>query len=218
MPERAELGNVNAAPRGCSERSFGKPGENLAKPAAVHMLAAFTFSLALAYSASLFAQAKPTTEYEIKAAFLYNFAKFVEWPVSAFSSPKQPLNVCVLGRDPFGKALEDALLGKSIGEHPVSLERSRDFADLAGCQIVFVSATESPRLPEILVHLRGHSALLVGESEGFAGAGGTIEFVLEQNRVRFAINPNAADRGGLKISSKLLALALIVHDEAEAKK
>jgi len=218
MPEKAGLGNVNAAPRECGERSFGKLREILAKPAAIHMLAALAFSLGLAGAAVLFAQAKPTTEYEIKAAFLYNFAKFIEWPASAFSGPKQPLNVCVFGRDPFGKALEDALLGKSIGDHPVTLGRAKDIGDLTGCQIVFVGATDSARLPEILARLRGRGALLVGESEGFAGAGGTIEFVLDQNRVRFAINPNAADRAGLKISSKLLALALIVHDEAEAKK
>jgi hypothetical protein len=176
------------------------------------MPALLAFSFALASSASLRAQSKATSEYEIKAAFLYNFAKFVEWPPSAFSDPKQPLTVCVFGPDPFGHALEDALLGKTIGEHPVAIGRAKQLADLAGCKIVFVSAAESPRLAEILAQFRSHGALVVGETEGFASSGGAIQFVLDQNRVRFAINPDAADRAGIKISSKLLALASIVHD------
>jgi hypothetical protein len=220
MAEQTELGNSNQAPRRCGERPPGKPRGILMIPAATWMLVALAFSFALACSTALFAQSKGPTEYEIKAAFLYNFAKFVEWPPTAFSDPKQPLGVCVFGRDPFGHALDDALAGKSIGNHPVILGRTRQLADLAGCQIVFVSATESPRLPEIVGRLQGHNALLVGETEGFASAGGAIQFVLDQNRVRFAINPDAADRAGLKISSKLLALATIVRDagrNAEAK-
>ena len=166
------------------------------------------------------AQSKVATEYEIKAAFLYNFAKFVEWPLSAFSDSRQPMSICVFGRDPFGRALEDALLGKTIGDHPVLLGHAKQPADLAGCHIVFVGAADSTRLPDLLTHLRGRAVLVVGESEGFASAGGTIQFVLDQNRVRFAINPDAAERAGLRISSKLLALAMIVHDaarNAEAK-
>jgi len=184
------------------------------------MLALLAFSFAVVRSASVCAQSKATNEYEIKAAFLYDFAKFVEWPSSAFSDPKQPFGICVFGRDPFGHALEDALLDKTIGDHPVILGRAKQISDLVGCQIVFISGTESPRLPEILSRSRRHGALLVGETEGFAAAGGVVQFVLDQNRVRFAINPDAADRAGLKISSKLLALALIIHDTgrgAEAK-
>jgi len=212
MVELTELGDSNPVPPGCGERSSGKLRGILTTPVAMQMLVALAFSFALACSAALFAQSKGPTEYEIKAAFLYKFAKFVEWPPTAFSDPKQPLGVCVFGRDPFGHALEDALFGKSIGNHPVILGRARQLPDLAGCQIVFVSATESSRLPEIVGGLRGHNALLVGETEGFASAGGAIQFVLDQNRVRFAINPDAVDRAGLKISSKLLALATIVHD------
>jgi len=215
------LGYSNSMPCKCGERPPGKLRGMLIGATAMCILVALALALAVAHSALLFAQAKPPTEYEIKAAFLYNFAKFVEWPSSAFKGPKQPLAICVIGRDPFGQALEDALSGKSIGDHPVSLAHSKDLGELAACQIVFVSTTESPRLLEILARLRGHGVLLVGEAEGFATAGGTIQFVLEQNRVRFAINPDAADRAGLKISSKLLALALIVHDagpNGEAKR
>jgi hypothetical protein len=216
MVEQTELDDSNPVRCERGERSPRKLQGILLTPAAMWMLVALALTFALSSSTALFAQSKGPTEYEIKAAFLYNFAKFVEWPPTAFSDPKQPLGVCVFGRDPFGHALEDALFGKSIGNHPVILGRARQLPDLAGCQVVFVSATESPRLTEIVGGLRGHNALLVGETEGFASAGGAIQFVLDQNRVRFAINPDAVDRAGLKISSKLLALATIVRD-AEAK-
>jgi hypothetical protein len=218
--ELTELGYSNPMPRECSKRSSGMLRRNLMHRAAISMLAALAFFFAPAWSTALFAQARPPTEYKIKAAFLFNFAKFVEWPPGAFSDLKQPISICVFGRDPFGHALEDAMLGKAIGDHPVLLGHAKQIVDLVGCHIVFVSAADSSRLPELLAHLRGRGVLVVGESEGFAGAGGTIQFVLDQNRVRFAINPDAAERAGLKISSKLLALAVIVHDaarNAEAK-
>lgn len=185
-----------------------------------HFVLALLLSAVLTGATALLAQSKVATEYEIKAAFLYNFAKFVEWPPGAFSDPRQPLEICVFGQDPFGHALGDVLFGKTIGEHPVSLGYAKQAPDLAGCQIIFLTTTETSRLPEVLGSPHIRNVLIVGESEGFAAAGGTIQFVLDQNRVRFVINPDAADRAGLKISSKLLALAIIVHDakrSAEAK-
>jgi len=163
-------------------------------------------------SRALFAQMKSATEYQVKAAFLYNFAKFVDWPASAFNDAKQPLDICVYGRDPFGTALEDALLGKTIGERRVGLGRAMQFQDLAGCHVVFVSASAHESAADLANRLKGRAVLLVGESEGFAASGGTIQFTIEDNRVHFVINPDAADRAGLKISSKLLALAKIVRD------
>jgi hypothetical protein len=163
-------------------------------------------------SQSLYAQMKSATEYQVKAAFLYNFAKFIDWPSSAFTDPKQPLDICVYGRDPFGTALEDALLGKTIGERRVSLGRAMQFQDLVGCQVVFVSNSAHESAADLANRLKGRAVLLVGESDGFAASGGTIQFTIEDNRVHFVINPDAADRAGLKISSKLLALAKIVRD------
>jgi len=158
------------------------------------------------------AQVRPPSEYELKAAFLFNFAKFVDWPSNSFANPEAPFLMCVLGPDPFGGALDGALRGKVIAEHPVNVIRVKHVADLAGCQILFVAASESHLLPEILAKLRGHCVLLVGETDDFASSGGAIQFTLEDNRVRFFINPDAVDRAGLKISSKLLALAKIVRD------
>lgn len=169
-------------------------------------------SCVISDSTALAAQTKSATEYQVKAAFLYNFAKFVDWPPSAFASPKQTFEICVYGHDPFGPALEDALLGKSIGDRRISLGHAAQFQDLVGCHVVFVSGPEHEPIADLANRLKGRAVLLVGESDGFAASGGTIQFTIEDNRVHFVINPEAADRAGLKISSKLLALAKIVHD------
>jgi hypothetical protein len=157
-------------------------------------------------------QSKAAGEYEVKAAFLYNFAKFVEWPPNSWSNPKQPFTFCILGRDPFGRALDTAVAGKTIADRPISVVRAGHVKDLPDCQVVFVSESETGKFTDIAAGLRGRSVLMVGESEDFAASGGTVQFVLESNHVRFAINPDAAERAKLKISSKLLALALVVHD------
>jgi hypothetical protein len=157
-------------------------------------------------------QANSPGEYQLKAAFLFNFAKFVDWPPGAFPTAASPFVVCILGQDPFGTDLDDALRGKTIADRSIVIRRCQSDADARGCQIVFVSRMERRRISEILQGLRGVNVLLVGESEGFAAGGGAIEFVLDQDRIRFRINPGAASRAGLTISSKLLALATIVHD------
>jgi GGDEF domain-containing protein len=104
------------------------------------------FSIVISHSIvdseALIAQTKSANEYQVKAAFLYNFVKFVDWPPSAFTSPNQPLAICVYGREPFGTALEDALLGKTIGERRIALVRATQFQELVGCHVVFVSASE----------------------------------------------------------------------------
>jgi YfiR/HmsC-like len=172
----------------------------------------FTFSGPLAWS-----QSSTTIGYEVKAAFLFNFAKFIDWPSGSFVTPQSPFTLCVLGQDPFGNILDDSLRGKMIGARPLAVRRIKDKAEARSCQIVFVSSTESAHLPEILGSLSGANLLIVGESNGFAASGGTIEFTLEDNHVRFNINIDAADRSGLKFSSKLLALAKIVHNNGHSK-
>jgi len=164
------------------------------------------------------AQSTGPTEYELKAAFLFNFAKFVEWPPGAFANPQSAFLVCVLGPDPFGSALDDALLRHSIQGHAVALLRMKRTVDIVGCQILFVPASERNRLPEIIAKLRGQYVLVIGETDEFASSGGVIQFALEQDRIRFLINTDAADRSGLKFSSKLLALAKIVRDSPATAK
>jgi hypothetical protein len=162
-------------------------------------------------------QATAASEYTVKAAFLFNFAKFIDWPSSSFAGPQSPFTICVLGQNPFGHALEDELQGKMIGSRHLAVQQLKDKAEARRCQMVFVGSSESPHLGELLVSLRGANVLVVGDTNGFAASGGTIEFTLEDNHVRFAINTDAADRAGLKFSAKLLALARIVHDEGHSK-
>jgi hypothetical protein len=160
-------------------------------------------------------QAEETSGYRVKTAFLFNFAKFIEWPASSFATPQSPFAICVLGQDPFGSILTDTLQGKMIGERPLAVRRLKDKSESRSCQIVFVSSSESAHLAAIVETVRGGNVLLVGENTGFAASGGTIEFTLEDDRVRFAINTDAADRSGLKFSSKLLAQ--LVHDQEHLK-
>lgn len=158
------------------------------------------------------------SEYQLKAAFVYNFAKFVDWPPDVYTKPESPFAICILGDDPFGSVIDDALRGKTVSDHPVVIRREKDAVAARRCQIVFVSASEKRRLPDILESLKGANALVVGDFGGFAAAGGAIELTLQDDRVRFSINPAAADGAGLKISSQLLALATIVHGTPESRK
>jgi hypothetical protein len=159
------------------------------------------------------AQRELPSEYEVKAAFLYNFAKFVEWPADTHSNPSAPIRLCVLGEDPFGRILDRAVQDKSINGHELTILRSRQAQELRACHILFISASEKKHLPEIFAALQGSSVLSVGDTEQFAELGGTIQFTLQDNRVRFTINLDAAERARLKISSKLLSLARVVHDD-----
>jgi hypothetical protein len=160
-------------------------------------------------------QAGPTdyNEYQVKAAFLYNFVQFVEWPAAAFPDAGAPISIGVLGENPFGSGLEKIIEDKTVKDRKVVVKYSGTIENLSGCQLVFISASEQERLPEILKALRGKRVLTVGETPGFARLGGVINFIMVENRVRFEINVDAAERAGLKISSKLLQLAIIVKDK-----
>jgi hypothetical protein len=140
-----------------------------------------------------------------------NFVKFTDWRETSFASPEAPFAICVFGKDPFGSALDDVPLNKTVAARPVVVKRLRDKAEARHGQMVSICSGEYEYLRGILESLREASALVVGESDGFARWGGTIEFTLEQNHVRFTINTDAAEPAGLKFSPKLLSLAKIVR-------
>ena len=150
------------------------------------------------------------SEYQIKAAFLYNFVKFIEWPASAFKGTHSDLYLCVLGDDPFGTALDRTISGKIVNGRTLAVKRSGRLQDLKDCHLMFLSSSERDRLTKILDVLAGSSVLTVGDTDQFALLGGMINLYVEESKVRFEINPHAAERSGLKISSKLLKLAKIV--------
>jgi uncharacterized protein DUF4154 len=161
------------------------------------------FLLLLAVPALLGAQ--KAAEYDVKAAFLYNFTKFVDWPPEAFPDPNS-LRICVLGEDPFGKSLQ-AVTDEQVGSHKLIVTRTESLAKPTGCQVLFISRSERDRLAQILAAVKGSPVLTVGDTDGFANRGVMINFVPEGSKVRFEINTDSAERAGIKISSKLLQLA-----------
>jgi hypothetical protein len=161
------------------------------------------------------AQSSPD-EYQVKAAYILNFARFVEWPPDALPA-SSPIAIAIVGEDSFGGALEEVLRGKSANGHPIQLRHLRWDEELATYQIVFISNSEEPHLPQILRYLAHSSALTVSDIDRFSLRGGIIEFCMVGNRVRFDINREPAIAAQLIISSKLLSVARAVHNGGAAK-
>lgn len=156
------------------------------------------------------AQADEMAEQQVKAAFLYNFAKFVEWPESAFAGPDAPLVFCVPNDDAFGAAL-DPLRIKTVKGRKIAVKSLSDLQDARACHVLFLGAAAAGRMEGLLSALAGAPVLLVGDSERFVRRGGMIGFILERNKVVFEINEGAAKRTGLVVSSQLLKLARTVY-------
>ncbi len=174
-------------------------------------------TLLLLFPAMAQEQPAEANEYELKAAFLFNFAKFVEWPPGTFSAAGDPIHICVLGPNPFGDALARLAQGRVVQSRRLQVERSSNQIAAGQCQIVFIPESNQRQTSQLVRNASAVGTLTVGESESFARDGGVINFVLRENRVGFEINVDAARRGRLQISSKLLNLATIVHDAASEK-
>jgi hypothetical protein len=157
------------------------------------------------------AQAAISKEYQIKAVFLFNFAQFVQWPETNFPDAGAPFRIGVLGDDPFNTFLDETVRGENIKGHPLTIQRYHNVDDARGCQILFVSRSESKQMEEILARLKGRNILTVGEVEGFLKAGGAIRFVTEQNKIHLRVSLEAARNANLAISSKILRLSEIVE-------
>jgi YfiR/HmsC-like len=167
-----------------------------------------------------------SSEYLIKAGFIYNFASLVQWPSTSFSQADSPIVIAVLGEDHFGTTLDHVLQGKKIDGRPFVIRRLRSVSELVKstgnpreCQILYVTSSAMSRLSEAIQSVRGLPILTIGEMPGFAKSGGMINLVLEDNRVRFEVNVKAAKDADLNISSRLLALARIVQPpESDGRK
>jgi len=146
-------------------------------------------------------------EDEVKAAFLYNFAKFVEWPADAFDSAEEPLTFCLVGRDPFGPALDELLAGEHVRERPLAVRRLDRVTRDDRCHILFVSPSEAQRFAALLRAVDRRRVLTVSDGLAFLEAGGHISFFLDASRVRFAVNQEATDAAEFKMSAKLLQVA-----------
>lgn len=174
---------------------------------AVRLLLAFVqasgMNLVLAQDSSL-------NEYAVKAAFLFHFAQFVEWPEEAFSKADSPLVYCTIGEDPFEGALEATFKGKAIGSHPLEVRHLKRAVEAQGCHVAFIGEPADKRIRDELANLKGSPVLTVGETEQFAKDSGMIGFCMEESKIRFDINLEAAEKANLRISSRLLTLAKTV--------
>jgi hypothetical protein len=173
----------------------------------------FSLYVLLAAALQLSAQAPAFDEYQVKAAFLYNFAKFVEWPPGTFANSADPIGICIIGQNPFGSTLEDMVQGKRIGDRAFVVRRLTDTQQVKGCEILFIGAGEWKRARALLDVVKGAPVLTVGETDDFTSFGGVIAFQLEGPRVRIQIDLEAAGRAKLRISSKLLSFAAIARKQ-----
>jgi hypothetical protein len=177
-------------------------------------------SVSLSWAPGALAQGRDSSdssEYLIKAGFIFNFAKFVDWPPTTFAQVDSPIVIGILGTDPFGAIIDQIVQDKKIGGRGFVVKRLKwgaDPKDLRECKILFVGASERAHVDELVQIVRGLPILTVGETPGFAERGGVIRLVLEDNKVRFEVNVEAARQAGLTISSRLLTLARIIQQTA----
>lgn len=159
------------------------------------------------------AQTPSASECQIKAAFLFNFTQFVEWPAAAFPDPQAPLIIAVLGEDPFGPTLDGVVRGEASGRHPIKVERYQSPEEIGHCHVLFIGYRDAEQLDRAFAQLKGRSILTVGDVKGFATRGGMIRFLNVNNKIRLRVNVEAARSAGLILSSKLLRPAEIVITE-----
>jgi YfiR/HmsC-like len=153
------------------------------------------------------------TEYQVQAAYLYNFGKFVRWPANAALRPGAPFTLCVLGKDPFQGALDSLVTGQTVGGSPVAVQRVADTKELGACRLLYATRAESTRFKTVLDAARRLPVITVSDAPDFLQRGGIIQFVIVNNRVRFAINLDAAREAHLQLSAELLKVATKVIGE-----
>jgi hypothetical protein len=154
-----------------------------------------------------------TLEYAVEAAFLAKFGGYVEWEKSVFASPTSAITLCIVGKDPFGNALDSVIAATRIDGRPIVLRRLQSISRGSGCQILFAGGSDTQSVAQALDAVRGEKILTVTDAEMARDVAGIIEFVVKDNRVRFDIDLKAASANGLTISSKLLSIALAVKPE-----
>jgi hypothetical protein len=157
------------------------------------------------------AQTTTSAEYQLKAAFLYKLAQFVQWPARAFRDAQAPLVIGILGEDPFGAYLDESIVrGEKIDEHPLVVRRYKRVDDAVEGHLLFISSANPAELEKIFAQLKGRAILTVGDADTFTRLGGMVRFVVEEGHVRLRISVEAAKACDLKISSKILSPTTIV--------
>lgn len=175
----------------------------------------FSFALFSLLFASLPLPAQTLSEYDVEAAYLYNFGKFVRWPADA-SAASSTFDICVLGDSPFRGTLERLTANDTIDGKPIRKRIISGPSDAAGCAIVYISDSQAANVKKVLADFRGRSQLLVSGIPHFIDDGGAIQFVVKDHRVRFAVNLQAASRSRLVLSSELLKVAVRVAGKPQS--
>lgn len=179
------------------------------------LLTALAAACAFLAIPALHAQNARPTDYQVKATYLYNFGRFVEWPGKAAAAQGGSFTVCVLGQDPFGPSLDATLAGETIGGKTIVAKRISSAEESGNCQILFLSLTDDSRLSKTIAELDTKAVLTVSDMPQFVKRGGMIQFVLEGKKVRFEVNLTATQHAGLTLSSELLKVATAVRKDRE---
>jgi YfiR/HmsC-like len=194
---------VKTRKSGIRPRKVRQNGLRFAEMTLVTLLSVF-------FTSHVAAEGNASSEYAVKAAFLFHFAQFVEWPPTAFKDANAPLTFCTLGEDEFHGALDESINGKTIENRPLRVQHLKQLQELGDCQVIFLGADNKKRIPALLSSLKDSPVLTVGETEHFAQEGGMIGLSLEENKIRFEINLGSVEHARLKLSARLLALAKTV--------
>src|SRR5882672_1051320 len=173
------------------------------------MLGVFQLGAASTSGLELHQDAGTLPEYVVKAGFLFNFAKYVDWPAESFEKTDSPISIGIVGADPFGEDLDKTLRNKTVKERGFTIRRYPESGDIKPCHILFIPRTENGRLPEIFKKLDSWAVLTVGEDEGFIKSGGIVNILIEKEKPRLEVNPEAAEKARLTINSKFLKVATI---------
>jgi hypothetical protein len=174
---------------------------------------AYIAAVLLAFALPSRSASREDTEYQLKAAFLLNFARFVEWPADAFESPNAPLVIGIIGQDPFGVVLDNLVAGKKVENHDIVVQRLRDSDAATRCHLLFISDSKRSDLSDILKRIDGRPVLTISDTDRFSESGGMIWLKRRQDMIRFDINLQAAEAAKLKISSRLFKLADNLRDK-----
>ena len=199
-------------------KKYIRPAKTRIRPALLRRWALFLLLLTavtvfLAAPPPAHAGRKNLQEYKIKAAFIYNFAKYVSWPKNIFVDKNEPLVLGLLGDNPFGKEIYK-INDKLVHDRRLKVVVIKDYEEIKSCNLLYISPSESARLDKIKTTLKRKKILTISDIDNFAADGGMIELVIKEGRIKFIINPKAAERAGLEISSQLLKLAIIAKPES----
>jgi hypothetical protein len=190
-----------------SSDEFGRKTLRRGRKAVITICGLVLFGLVMGLNFKGLAQ-EPPSEYQVKAAFMFNFAKFVDWPAEAFAETNSPIVLGILGKNVFGSDLEKTIRDRKVNNHAFKFLPLTSVLEATNCHILFISPSEKDNFTKIISTLHNTSVLTVSETDGFLKAGGMINFKFEGNNIRFEISDEAAKKAGLKISSKLLSLAV----------